>query len=141
MLQKPTFFVNEFIEATRQAEDGWCPTGHERKTYVRSFYFYLITQCFFLTGDSSLRLGWVECLEELESIYTYDWGGAMFSALISAMDLASRPGSSVTEGQCGGFTPLLQVSFNFLVFLIFNTCVYKLLVLTSSFFIIIVLVV
>jgi hypothetical protein len=119
---KPTFFLNEFIEATNQAEDGWCPTGHERETYVRSFYFYLITQCFFPTGDSSLRLGWVECLDDLQTIHEYDWGGAMFAALISALDLASRPSNTSSIGQCGGFTPLLQVSFNVLLFWVINMC-------------------
>ena len=100
---------------------------------MRAFYFYLITQCFFSTGDSSLRLGWLECLEELENMHTYDWGGAMFEALIFALDQACRPKNNVGDGQCGGFTPLLQVSLNFLVFLIFNKCVYKFLVFTSLF--------
>jgi hypothetical protein len=112
---RPTFFVNEFYLATREAEDGWCPMGNDRDTYVRAFYFYLITQCFFPTGDSSLRLGWVECLEDLDNIHTYDWGGSMFAALIFAMDQACRPRNNVAEGQCGGFTPLLQVSYKFLV--------------------------
>jgi hypothetical protein len=66
---------------------------------------------------------------DLENIHTYDWGGAMFATLIYALDHACRPRNNVAVGQCGGFTPLLQVSLIF--FIIYD--IYKFVYLIFSF--------
>lgn len=59
---------------------------------ARVFLFYTIGQIFFPNGNTTINLGWLDHLQDLDKMGDLDWGSAILARVFYALDECSRGG-------------------------------------------------
>ncbi|KAL8132165.1 hypothetical protein AgCh_007888 [Apium graveolens] len=61
------------------------PTDDVKEKVFRRLFLYFISSCFFNNNRSLISHKLVKCLERIDEVGTYDWGGITYSAFLGGM--------------------------------------------------------
>lgn len=61
------------------------PTEDAKAKVFRRLFLYVVSSCFFNNNRSLISHKLVECLERIDEVGTYDWGGMTYSAFLGGM--------------------------------------------------------
>lgn len=88
-------------------------TGEVKEKMFRRLFLYVVSSCFFNNNRSLISHKLVECLERIDEVGTYDWGGITYSAFLGGM----RRKVTAESGAFTAFWQFLPVHFFALYFL------------------------
>ena len=112
-----SWFTDRYLKFLKEQPADYAIPVDVMYEHVRAFLFYYIGQCFFKTGTSHIRLGWLRCVLDIQLMHTFDWGGVILSHLYLGLDMAVRAGRRL--GSLSGFIVILPVCklFSILIYL------------------------
>ena len=101
-------WLKKYINKWSTNEENQIPNDTSPEQIARAFLLFVIGYVFFPNGNDRICIDWVEMLNDMNRISSYDWGSSILARIYMALDKNCR--QVVSTVNC--FWQIIEVQFS-----------------------------